>query len=852
MSTTPEAFLCVHSRAFADKKWIAKDLIREWKREATAEPILYGAFTIDSFIRFIRSNGGKNLKLRLDRTTTIGGGGGTVYPLHRHIEAVLFAGGIRDTIDSFNPRLSQEDGRIFYRDDPRIRTILTSPAFSSGLTTRTKDEYSNFLAILLQEYTTGNEWVNNLKEWLSTTNDDIPGQVSVFLARCCQFSGITPASGWRVIVGVCHFLDIGLRQILAVLGSMPLRLFDVSCLVTKIIPSATPDAFQKWIKSREAFNQKPYVDGFLWDLWCFLTEKNVPMDMMHVSLWWSDINQYRTFKYGVRVDLCAAINEVLTAVGFKGPTIVASSMAILPPTHQGKKHVASRDWWYAGTTPPGMVTALTKYSLQGMRPWFDLIVTRYRIFGSSHTTADAIIRAILYTLRDIPDNCRSELCLTSATCAGITRETMILCLLASNARHLKKRNVVSRDPIFDVGKGLCRTTYNTIGYLSALVSKRDDTRFLLWDNPIMPCEIIFRSRDSKQACLSNPPHPGHDDESDDDNDPVNNLTMGFTEDRRDFFSPDEMDRLEKIPKDPRAALMFALLKHVALRNQAMRWIRVDDIWNCTNDTPRTVDGLMMGTTTEKGGKRRDFILTPFIRELTEYMHHYHWGRAYSKWLFIGKGRRPTTEGGIVRASSDNLDTYINHEKVLRIVQLWCKRAGIYGMQCHPHAFRKTKAIELHNAGLSDEKIMHFMHWDNLRMVTHYRTTTMEDQLQQLAKMDLPISSSSSGIHSSLDDTIMDDDDDADESAISTDIMMENLIKANLSVAISDMIELLSSDGLEVFQREVNVLMVNVYNSRMSDANKLEYETRNLKRKHKNIEIMQQLGESNESSRRKIN
>jgi hypothetical protein len=174
------------------------------------------------------------------------------------------------------------------------------------------------------------------------------------------------------------------------------------------------------------------------------------------------------------------------------------------------------------------------------------------------------------------------------------------------------------------------------------------------------------------------------------------------------------------------------------------------------------------------------------------------------------------------------------------------------MQCHPHAFRKTKAIELHNAGLSDEKIMHFMHWDNLRMVTHYRTTTMEDQLQQLAKMDLPISSSSSGIHSSLDDTIMDDDDDADESAISTDIMMENLIKANLSVAISDMIELLSSDGLEVFQREVNVLMVNVYNSRMSDANKLEYDARNLKRKHNNIEIMQQLGESNESSRRKIN
>jgi integrase len=183
--------------------------------------------------------------------------------------------------------------------------------------------------------------------------------------------------------------------------------------------------------------------------------------------------------------------------------------------------------------------------------------------------------------------------------------------------------------------------------------------------------------------------------------------------QRDYFTEDEMTKLDAIAsdKDVRTRLIYTLFKNTGLRINALRHLKLSNVWNMLLDMP-----LAYGHAAEKGRSTRIFAIqrdSELTNALTTYI------RAHPVLLQIKTYLFP--------AHGINGAKPIGKSTLYKTIRALCSDAEISGRHVHPHAFRKTMIIRLAREGNTVDKIAKYVgHSSSKTTFDHYWTPTMAD------------------------------------------------------------------------------------------------------------------------------
>jgi integrase len=152
------------------------------------------------------------------------------------------------------------------------------------------------------------------------------------------------------------------------------------------------------------------------------------------------------------------------------------------------------------------------------------------------------------------------------------------------------------------------------------------------------------------------------------------------------LSPEELERLHaEARKRPRDELFFMLMLTTGLRVGGVSKTLLKNVADVKQGA-YVVKGH--GKTKEKGSKFATFVICPQVRELI------------LAWL---TGGRPADEGPYLFPGATR-GSHISTETIRASFAGLCKRCGIEGPQCHPHALRHTHAHLLLACGNSVESV----------------------------------------------------------------------------------------------------------------------------------------------------
>jgi integrase len=160
---------------------------------------------------------------------------------------------------------------------------------------------------------------------------------------------------------------------------------------------------------------------------------------------------------------------------------------------------------------------------------------------------------------------------------------------------------------------------------------------------------------------------------------------------RDYFTNEEVEKLEKSFKNNRERLVFTIFLTTGMRAGALRVLRVNEAFD------DKMDVLPVGKAKEKLGRTRTFYMSEKLKKaLLDYKESYlHLLQQPDNFIFPCQFRASNKRSCSI-------------EGITKMVKEVCDRAGVSGDYVHTHAFRKTVVNNMVNSGNTIERASHFI------------------------------------------------------------------------------------------------------------------------------------------------
>jgi hypothetical protein len=494
--------------------------------------------------------------------------------------------------------------------------------------------------------------------------------------------------------------------------------------VNNVLPSSSssveiseiPEAFRNWVTIRQSLTRHTQYDKLLWSLWCFLDAHNhaanaTTLNSATVIDWMKSEEWYQNHSPSHRNRMVSKLDSILRTVGIG---MTGHLLTATEATAGRRTHVDAKAWWYHKELPPEAVRKLDRNPwLKPLRAFLLAIVRRLatRRNGNgkpcSSETALNHVRAVTMLFSHTPDEMRPDIGIQDGKLA-MSRDWTLRLLRLSNEHYKQHEKRPSRNVKFIKSKGISTTMTLIYKILNVYVN----AKYFMWNEPITWQELsvyphainsITESEEMSQTL--------NDQWSVEDDDSEHEDIDAYTNDRRDYFNPDEMAAMHAVQKDSRQRLVFHILYTLAPRISALCGILLSSVWDSVTDVPLQGRGTML----EKGSKRRTFPIAPIAAELCDYM---------------ACGYQPG--GKYLFPARRNFNTHMTKKAVECMVARWCRQANVVGNMTHPHAFRKSWAQRMHfTEGWSMQQIATEANWESEDMVLHYLRRTDEDSLKYM-------------------------------------------------------------------------------------------------------------------------